>query len=105
MACCRDAEPPAEPSTAVRGWVCVQLQWELAEAEAEAQAAEKRAREALEAKAALQQSAGELAQKVQDVRAQTERTAGEVFATLQSKVPPPARHCKVWVINCMCACL
>jgi chromosome segregation ATPase len=65
----------------------VQLQWELAAAQAEAEAAEKRAQEALEAKAALQHSASELAQKVQDARAQTERTADEVFTTLRAKVP------------------
>lgn len=64
----------------------VQLQWELAEAQSEADAAEKRAQEALEAKAALQQSASELAQKVQDARALTERTADEACATLRAKV-------------------
>ena len=76
----------------------MQLQWELAEAQAEAQAAEKRAQEALDAKAALQQSAGDLAQKVQDARTQTERTANEVFVTLRSKVLltlPCAHHCGV----------
>lgn len=65
----------------------MQLQWELAEAQVDADAAEKRAQEAMEAKAALQQSASELAQKVQDARAQTERTADEVFVSLRAKVP------------------
>ena len=66
----------------------MQLQWELAEANAEADAAERRAQEAVEAKVALQQSASELAHKVQDTRTHTERIADEASATLRVKVSP-----------------